>query len=343
VDLTDDLETDVRSNSLIFTDIDYEAEGKQVDWLYLPHSVTRSAYGAIAIPLAVIANGPGPTVFLMAGNHGDEYEGQVVLTRLIQQLEPHQVRGRIIIMPAANLPAAMAGARVSPIDQGNLNRAFPGDPNGPPTWAISHYIDTVLYPMADFHHDLHSGGSSLRYLPFCSMRKSGDADLDARSLAALEAFDAPLSLIWAYNPDSRFAGAAAARHGLVSLGGEFGGSGNVDRGCVAMLERGLREFLRHCGATADSGPAPERRGTRLIEVSSPQHYVYAPDHGLFEHAVDLGATVRKGDLAGWVHFVDDPGRASVPCAFRRDGLVVCQRHFGRVERGDCVAHLATDC
>jgi hypothetical protein len=58
--------------------------------------------------------------------------------------------------------------------------------------------------------------------------------------------------------------------------------------------------------------------------------------------VRLGETVRRGDLAGWVHFVDDPARPAVPCHFRRDGLVVCQRHFGRVERGDCVAHLATD-
>ena len=166
--------------SLIFTNVDYNAQGKQVDWLYLPHSVTRSAYGALAIPIAVIRNGDGPTVFLMSGNHGDEYEGQITLAKLIRELEPEQVRGRIIILPAANLPAAMAGTRVSPIDQGNLNRAFPGDPQGTPTWAIAHYIDSVLYPLADFHHDLHSGGSSLKYVPFCSMRNSGDPALDAR-------------------------------------------------------------------------------------------------------------------------------------------------------------------
>ena len=331
-----------KSSSLIFTDIDYRAEGKQVDWLHLPHSVTRSAYGTLAIPIAVIANGPGPTVFLMAGNHGDEYEGQIVLTRLIQDLQPEQVRGRVIILPAANLPAAMAGARVSPIDDGNLNRAFPGDPLGTPTWAISHYIDTVLFPLADFHHDLHSGGSSLKYLPFCSMRKTGDAALDARSMDALRAFDAPLSMVWAHVPDSRLSSAAAGRHGLVALGGEFGGSGNVDPDGIALLRRGVDRFLRHAGVLADDAALEPPRGTRVVEVSSRDHYVYAPQPGLFEHAVRLGETVRRGDLAGWVHFVDDPARPAVPCQFRRDGLVVCQRHFGRVERGDCVAHLATD-
>ena len=328
--------------SMIFTDVDYQRQGKQVDWLNLPHSVTRSAYGAISIPIAVIRNGEGPTVFLMAGNHGDEYEGQIVLAKLIRELEPAQIQGRVIILPAANLPAAMDGARVSPIDQGNLNRAFPGNPHGTPTFAIAHYIDSILYPMADFHHDLHSGGSSLRYMPFCSMRNSGDATLDARSLAALRAFDAPLSMVWAYNPENRLAGAAAARRGLVSLGGEFGGGGHVDRGSLAMLDRGVRNFLQFSGVMADAKPMAPPHGTRLVEVNSRDHYVYATEAGLLEPLVDLGSEIKQGDLAGQIHFVDNPARAPVPCYFRRAGMVVCQRHFGRVERGDCVAHLATD-
>src|SRR5260221_17782 len=109
--------------SKIWTYLDYEKDGKQVGWLQLPHSVTRSAYGTIAIPIAIIKRGPGKTAFLMAGNHGDEYEGQIALTRLIRELDPGEVQGRVIIMPAANLPAAMDSARVSPIDGGNLNRS----------------------------------------------------------------------------------------------------------------------------------------------------------------------------------------------------------------------------
>ena len=331
------------NTSLIFTDIDYDRQGKQVGWLHLPHSVTRSAYGALAIPIAVIRNGDGPTVFLMAGNHGDEYEGQIVLAKLIRELETEHIKGRVIILPAANLPAAMAGTRVSPIDQGNLNRAFPGDPQGTPTFAIAHYIDSVLYPMADFHHDLHSGGSSLRYVPFCSMRNSDDPALDARALAALKAFGAPLSLIWAYNPEGRLASAAAVNRGLLSLGGEFGGGGDVNRGSLAMLDRGVHNFLRFAGVLpAIASETSEQQVIRYVEVSSREHYVYATEAGLLEPLVDLGAEVKEGQLAGQIHFVDNPARPPVPCYFRRAGMVVCQRHFGRVERGDCVAHLATD-
>jgi predicted deacylase len=331
------------SNSMLWTRVDYEKDGKQNGWLQLPHSVTRSAYGNISIPLTVIKNGKGPTAFLMAGNHGDEYEGQVALCKLIQGLEAQDIQGRVIVIPAMNLPAAMAGVRVSPIDQGNLNRAFPGDPNGSATFAIAHYIDTVLYPMADIHHDLHSGGSSLQYLPFASMRQSQDTSLNARALSALLAFGAPIGLIWAYSPDSRLSSVAAVNRDLVALGGEFGGGGSVTTSGVRIVEQGLKNLLAHAGIIEASRAVGLFSGpSRLMEIKSRDYYVYAPEAGLFEPAVELGDSVRQGQLCGKVYFVDNPGRAPEACYFDGDGMVICKRHFGRVERGDCVVHLATD-
>ena len=67
--------------SRITTDLDFGREGKQTGFLRLPHSVHRSAYGYIAIPVVAIRNGDGPRVLLTAGNHGDEYEGQIVGSR----------------------------------------------------------------------------------------------------------------------------------------------------------------------------------------------------------------------------------------------------------------------
>jgi hypothetical protein len=72
------------------------------------------------------------------------------------------------------------------------------------------------------------------------------------------------------------------------------------------------------------------------------HFVYAPEPGLFEPAVELGDVVERGQLCGEVHFIDNPARAPAPCYFRDGGFVICKRHLGRVERGDCVAHLAAD-
>ena len=59
------------STSRISSEIDFDRDGKQIGFLRLPHSVHRSAYGWIPIPIACIRNGDGPRVLLMAGNHGD--------------------------------------------------------------------------------------------------------------------------------------------------------------------------------------------------------------------------------------------------------------------------------
>jgi predicted deacylase len=325
----------------LFTDIDYERNGRQVGWIYMPHSVTRSAYGNIAIPLAVFKNGSGPTVFLMSGNHGDEYEGQIVLCKLIRTLDPARIQGRVIVLPAANLPAALAGTRVSPIDRGNLNRAFPGDPNGTTTQQIAYYIDQVIFPMAQFHHDLHSGGSSLDYLPFVSMRKTRDADLDARTMAALRAFGAENGLVWAYSIDVGLAAIAAGGRGIVALGGEFGGGGTVSVSGVARVERGVQRILAHAGVIEAASAPSFATPTRLWEVAGRDYYALASDAGLFEPFVELSDYVEAGTPCGQIHFVDDPGRPPRQVAFNMAGMVICKRHPGRVERGDCVAHLAT--
>ena len=78
-------------NTRISTDIDYDRSGKQVSFLRLPYSDNQHAFGFIPIPIAVIANGEGPTVALVAGTHGDEYEGQAILRGLIHELTPASV------------------------------------------------------------------------------------------------------------------------------------------------------------------------------------------------------------------------------------------------------------
>jgi predicted deacylase len=253
------------------------------------------------------------------------------------------IKGRVIIITAINLPAALAGTRVSPLDNVNFNRAFPGDPNGTPTYAIAHYVDSVLYPMVSTSVDLHSGGSSLDYIPFASMRVSGDSALDAKAMAALKAFGAPISMVWAHTLDAGFAQTAALRRGLVSLGGEFGGGGSVSVEGLRMVERGIRNVLVHVGCMdPKAGPAEPSTPTRVIEVRNRDYFVLAPDAGLFEPVVELGDIVHAGQVCGQVHFVDNPGREPVPAYFRASGMVMSKRHFGRVERGDCVAHVATD-
>jgi len=112
---------------------------------------------------------------------------------------------------------------------------------------------------------------------------------------------------------------------------------------LRIVERGLRRFLVHAGCMAPESLPPESLpATRVVEVCNRDYFVLAPDAGLFEPFVELGETVEVGRPCGQVHFVDNPGREPVAVRFRAAGTVISKRHFGRVERGDCVAHLATE-
>lgn len=327
------------SDTRISATVDYDREGKQVGWLSLPYSVTRSAYGNIRIPVCVVKHGSGPTALFMAGNHGDEYEGQIALNKFIRAVDPARVEGRIIVVPAANMPAALAGTRVSPLDDKNMNRVFPGDPDGTPTEQMAHYYDAVLFPLCDVFGDFHSGGSSLDFLPYCGFNTTTGVshDLLERCLAAALAVGAPLTVNFGEDLDTRVSAIAALKRGIVKIGGEFGGGGSVSLQGVRLVEQGIRNLLAHVGIMGEAPAAAP--STRLLRVSGPQHFVLAPEPGLFEPFVELGDSVQAGQPAGHVLFVDNPAREPVPVCFEASGLVICRRHFGRVERGDCVFHL----
>jgi predicted deacylase len=330
-----------RGQSRLSAEIDFTKPGKQHGFVRLPYSVHRSAYGHIPIPIVSIVNGEGPRVLLMAGNHGDEYEGQVALGKLIRAIEPSEVRGRIIILPSANFPAAMAGMRTSPLDDGNLNRSFPGDPYGGPTAQIADYIENELLPECDYVFDFHSGGSSLTYVPSALMRQPQDPEALVRGIQMLRTFGAPIGYLVDGGWGEHTLTAAAARAGVRHMSTEIAGGGQVTPVALRIMETGIRRVLHSIGALTVEAPAAVTT-TRIMQVRGPDYYIYAPDPGLFEPLVELGQEVEAGTEAGMIHPHDTPWRAPAAAVFTRPGIVICKRVPGRVERGDCLFHLATD-
>ena len=321
----------------------FSTSGKRTGFIRAPHSVHRSAYGFIPIPVAVIAHGEGPTVLLMAGNHGDEYEGQVALGKLIRTLEPGQVRGRLIVLPSANFPAAIAGSRTSPIDNGNLNRSFPGNPDGSITEQIAWFIEETILPRVQVLIDLHSGGSSLTYVPSALARRNADPAVMAETIALLRAFGAPITyLANAAQGADQTSSAAAARKGVRHIGTELAGGGQVTPAALRACEGGLRRVLHRLGVLTEA-PAEPAPPTRLLEVLGADYYVYAPEDGLFEPLVELGDTVQAGQPAARIHDQATPWREPALASFEHAGLVICKRVPGLTRRGDCLFHLGTDC
>jgi len=172
--------------SVITPTVDLDRDGVQHGHLRLPWSRDDSAWGSIMIPVAVVKRGDGPTALLTGGNHGDEYEGPIALFDLARRLRDEDVSGRVIIVPAMNYPAFRAATRTSPIDKGNLNRSFPGRPDGTPTEKIADYFERTLLPMADVVLDFHSAERRSTSCPmrppmsFPTRRRNGAASRPSR-------------------------------------------------------------------------------------------------------------------------------------------------------------------
>ncbi len=233
--------------SPIHSTVDFQRPGKQHGHLCVPYSYNLAGWANLLIPCTVIGGSPGRTALVMAGNHGDEYPGQVTIMRLLRELEPQEVRGRLILIPAINMPAAKAATRLSPLDGKNLNRAFPGRADGTVTEVIAHYLTTVLFPMADIVVDLHTGGRSMDFYPCADMHLVPDLAQRREMLAGTTAFNTDFSFLYADIAGTGLLPVEAERQGKIVITTEMGGTENVTAAVHRITQRGLRNVLTHFG------------------------------------------------------------------------------------------------
>lgn len=327
-------------------DLDLDALGKQHGALTVPWSRDDSAWGSVMVPITVINGGAGPTLLFTGGNHGDEYEGPIALMKLARALPAEGLAGRVIILPAMNLPAVRAGRRTSPIDGVNMNRAFPGRRDGGVTQMICHYVATRLLPLADAVIDIHSGGKTLDFVPSAVIHELDDPVMMERSLAALRAFGAPLGLVLKELDSEGMLDTTVEDMGKLFLSTELGGKGTATAATVQVAERGVWNMLRHFGLITDGqgpdAPPPGVTQTRLMGTPDGDCFVTGRHAGLYEPLIDLGEPVRAGQAIGAIHDFEVAGSAPAVCHAARDGILYCRHAPGLIQRGDCLAVIAVD-
>ncbi len=326
--------------SKITCTIDLDVDGKQHGELVIPWSRDESSWGSIPLPISVVKSGKGPTVLFTGANHGDEYEGAIALVKMRQWLEPADVQGRVIMIPALNLPAFRAGKRTSPIDGGNMNRAFPGRADGTITEMIAHYVTTRILPICDAAVDVHAGGRSLGFLPCAIIHDLPEPDLMRRTLGAMRTFGAPYGLVLKEMDPVGMIDHAVEEAGKVFVSTELGGGGTSTVETIAIAERGLLNFLKEFGVVAGAPdiPAP----SRILHTPGSDCFVMAHVDGMYEIVAELGSEVRAGDMLARIHFLEEPRRDPSVLLAARDGLVICRHVPGLIRRGDCAAVVAED-
>ena len=316
--------------------IDLGRTGKREGYVQLNHSNNRHAYGVIPLPIGVIAGDTGPTVLLTAGNHGDEYEGIVILQRLFHDLGPDQVRGRIIFMPSLNLPAVREYQRTSPLDGANMNRVF-GDPAfSGPTREIAGFVEETLIPQTDFAIDLHSGGKMCEFSPCGFIYGVGDKEHLQNKIRAAHHFGAKYTAVVEGSQGSL--SAAGERAGIVMLSAELGG-GRIQRENIEIGYTGTANTLAGWGLLNHS---PQDTQTTFLRSGFTGSSVISPVAGAFEPLTNVGQVIKAGEAVGRIHSLDALDQPPVTAYVESAGIILGQRTQAHVLRGDFLLHLGEE-
>lgn len=325
--------------SAVTSSIDLDAEGKQHGHISFPYSQNDSAWGSVRLPICVIANGSGPTVTLLAGSHGDEYEGPIALLNLARQLQASEISGRLILIPCLNAPAVAAATRLSPLDNLNMNREFPGKRRGTPTQMIADYITTEVISRSDIVLDIHSGGKSLDFTPFAAVHFLDDREQQKKAEEIMIAFGAPNSLRMRELDNRGMLDTLVESQGRIFVTTELGGGGGATRQSIQLASVGCRNVLAHSGLLNEEVTLC---ATRMLEIPEENSFIVAESQGLLEMCTDLGEPVYQGSVFARVLDPMNSGQDAHEYVARRDGILLAKHFPGMIRQGDCLAVIAEE-
>jgi predicted deacylase len=300
--------------------------------------VIRNAGGELTMTLnskIITGTQSGPHLLITAGVHGDEYEPMAVVRLLMRLIDPHQLRGKVTLVPCVNEAAFRRAARVA--DDGlDLARVCPGDPGGSITHQTAHWLSELIRS-ADFYIDMHTGGSGLRLYPLAGYMLHTNQRVLAAQRQMARAFDLPI--IWGTHPGANGRSLSVARDANIpAIYTETGGGGwcedaHVDmcvRGCLNVMTE-LKMLPGGCAASAIQHIVEDPRdNSGYLQIQHP-----APVEGFFEPAVSLGQKVSRGDSIGAITDVLGDHREAVTAT--EDGIVLMLRWTRRVNAGDALA------
>ena len=245
----------------------------------------------------------GPRLTVLAGVHGCEYAPMAAVRRWARALAGRELRGRIRAVPVLNLPAFRARTPfLVPDDGKNLNRCFPGDPDGTVAVRLAYAAFTQLILGSDALVDAHAGDMVEALEPF-ALYDAGPSE--ARSLELATAYGLGYVIRQEPGPDRAVGGTtstAAAELGIPAIIAEAGGCGLVEAAAVDAHVRGLDRVLALLGMASD--PAAEAGQARPPARLGRFLWLRSTGEGWWEPAVRPGEQVAEGQVLGTVSSLD---------------------------------------
>jgi uncharacterized protein len=243
----------------------------------------------------------GPLLTVISGVHGCEYASMDGVRRWTRSLEARDLRGRVRAVPVLNLPAFRGRTPfVVPDDGKNLNRCFPGNPDGTLADRLAYAAFTQLITGSDAYIDAHCGDMVEALEPF-ALYEAGPAEARAREMAT--AYGLPYVIRQEPGPDRAVGGtstSAAAEIGVPGITAESGECGLVQEEAVARHVRGLDGVLALLGIADRPQPAAEPSPTYLTRFL----WMRGKQGGWWAPTVRTGEQVAEGQVIGTISTLD---------------------------------------
>jgi predicted deacylase len=270
----------------------------------MPPTVQRRtlSLAGLAIPMIELTGGQdGPRLTVLAGVHGCEYAPMAAVRRWTKALAGRELRGSVRAVPVLNLPAFRARTPfLVPDDGKNLNRCFPGNPEGTLADRLAHAAFTELIEGSNALVDVHAGDLVEALEPF-ALYDAGPAEAKALELAT--AYGLGYVIRQEPGPGRAVGGTtstAAAEIGIPAIIAEAGGCGLVQAAAVDAHVRGLDQVLAVLGMTDGPVAAPAAAQVRLGRFL----WLRSTSEGWWEPAVRPGEQVAEGQVLGTVSSLD---------------------------------------
>jgi uncharacterized protein len=293
------------------------------------NSLLLTVDGETQIPFTVLVGEKhAPVILIIAGVHGDEFEGPAAIYESIEGLKPECLQGSIIFVPVAN-PAAFATAtRCHPFDGGDLNRSFPGDPDGSATSRLAHVLFQELALHSNYILSLHGWSKECIVLPYVEYPQGGgEAEVVSREAAKASGFE----WVHPYQWSDGLLCAAALRQRIPAIEAEIGGLGVISPAGQELCHAVILRFLAHFGVT-ETAPALEEPVHTIGHSDLRASYA-----GLLRCHVQLGDPVRAGEPLASIRGIDGQVRETVYAT--RDSVVGLVRVLASVQPGDLLLQL----
>ncbi|MFC7399077.1 succinylglutamate desuccinylase/aspartoacylase family protein [Chelatococcus sp. GCM10030263] len=282
----------------------------------------------LEIPFGIIeGTEPGPCLLVTAGVHGSEFCSIETALRLLKT-KPEEIKGTLVVLPILNVKGFQKRSiYIMPEDSKNLNRMFPGKPDGSTSERLAHWLVANVFPQADAYIDMHGGDLDESLAPFTIYPAACE-----RSKALAVAFGIPVAIAAG---GEGYTVNAAYKVGVPSILPEVSGNGLWGEATVGEMTAGVERVMQHIGMIAGPvKPAPQE-APRFVTMWVPS----APVDGLWYAAKEIPDPVAIGDVLGEIRDVFGTVLATVRS--EKEGFVLYRLTSLSVNKGEALLGVGT--